>query len=152
MFADFFIKLPLLLLTSFFFLSGIFSIKGINPNIPLVFFILFFTTYSKKNKFLLFSLLVFLFLIFVYFLGGTFFIKETLFFIVILFILFFLEKVLSGYWYLDGLILVLIYNILFYGGMYIIFFSPFLGYKIIGEIIYDYFLIILLSFLLKNKK
>lgn len=145
------IKFFEILIATFIFMKGIFYLGGINPNLPLIVFTTFFTRQYLKNKFLIFLILCFFFLIFVYIYGGIFFIKEFIFYTALLFVLFILEKKLGGHWYLDGFLLIAIFNILFHIGISLFFNSTFLVYKLIGNILYDYLLFVLYNLLVSKK-
>lgn len=144
----FLFNLITLLVFTFLFLSKTFAIGGINPNLPLVFFALFFVFFKGKNKFLYFLLFLVIFFLILYYSGGGIFLwRELLLFASILIILFFVNKFFTGHWYIDGIILVAIFCLLFYGIKGLIFGSPFLIAMLIKEIIYDYLIFVFFGLL-----
>jgi len=141
----------LLVFISFAFFSRFFSIGNINPNLPLVFFLFYFNLplpNKPKTKEVIFFLLFFLCLSFI--LSSFYFNKEIIIEIVLIFLLYFLARFFVFGWFLNGLVLLLIFEILF-GLLVFVFSSNFPTTVIFKELIYNYLLFLICGLILNKK-
>jgi len=133
------------------FFSRLFSLGNINPNLPLIFFLIYFNLPShlkpNQNEFLL---LLFFFLV-SSFLFSSFFFNKEMIEAILIFLLYFLSQFFTFNWLLDGFILLVIFETFFWS-LAFIFNHYFPIMVILKELFYNYFLFLVFQLILKSKK
>ncbi len=123
-------------LLAFVFTSRLFAIGGINPDLPLLFFVWLMILPAKKRMnpvSFFFTLAIFSGSVF--FLGG-FWMIEIILFAAVIALAFFGSRFLSGNWFLDFLAVQIVAAFAFYGISALVVKSPFLFSAVSYEVLY----------------